>query len=284
MVSPPAAQGFSVHDRGYVDLHTHLVPGVDDGAESQRDAETLLQNAAAAGTSVLVVTPHVYPGVGEWREIDALMATRDRWVEAANRDFPDICVLAGAEVHCTHELTGAFQRFSRRLTLNGGDYFLLEFPFDVLFPGIDELIFHLQRDGWIPIIAHPERNEVIQRSPAVLYRMVRAGALVQVNAGSLEGRFGQAAQRCAVELLRHHLVHAVASDAHWPGERPADLSNTAELLIKSDLGDPDVLMRRNPLSILRNQGLERMPDPRDPGDGGDGIISRLVRRFRAGTS
>ena len=263
-----------------MDLHTHLVPGVDDGAESQRDAENLLRGAVATGTSVLVVTPHVYPGVGDWREIAALLGARDRWLETANRDFPDISVLAGAEVHCTHELIGAFDRYGRSLTLNGSDYFLLEFPFDLLFPGIEGLIFQLQRQGWIPVIAHPERNEVIQRSPGMLYRMVRAGALAQVNAGSLEGRFGQAAQRCVVDLLRNHLVHVVASDAHWPVERPADLSVAADLLKKLELGEPDILMRRNPLSILRNQGLERMPDPRDPGSGGNGIISRLVRRFR----
>ena len=265
---------------GYVDIHTHLVPGVDDGAQLEQDSARMLQQAREKGTTILTATPHVYPGVQDRNHIDALLQTRDQWVEAANRRSPGLTILAGAEVHCTHVLREALESFGRRLTLNGGDYFLMEFPFDLLFPGLEELAFQLQRDGWLPVIAHPERNQVIQRSPGVLYRLVLAGNLVQVNAGSLTGRFGEAARRSAWQLLSHNLVHVVASDAHWPQERPPDLSEAEAILTHHHLGDPDVLLRRNPGRILRNQGVEQAGEPLDPEARSGSIFSRFLQRFQ----
>jgi len=265
---------------GFVDLHTHLVPGVDDGARSPEDSAVMLQQARESGTVVVAATPHVYPGVMDWNSLEAMLQARDQWVERANREFSQISVVPGAEVHCTHAVLEALNRFDRRLTLNGGDYFLLEFPFEVLFPRLEELIFQLQRGGWIPIIAHPERNQVIQRSPGVLFRLVLAGVLVQINTGSLDGQFGEDARRSAWQLLANNLVHVVASDAHWPRERPPDMSTAESILMEHQLGDPDRLLRRNPANILSNQGIERMAEPLDPAVRSGGIISRLRQHFQ----
>ena len=250
----------------YVDIHTHVVPGVDDGARDERESRQLLEGARETGTRMLVATPHIYPGTDASPSVEEVLDARDAWLESANREFSGLSLFPGAEIHCSHGLREALQSHGSRLTLNESDYFLLEFPFDMLFPGIDELLFDLQRDGWIPVIAHPERNEVIQRHPENLFRMVRAGALAQVNAGSLEGRFGDASRQSALELLRCNLAHCVASDAHWPQERPADLSVVTGILEAMNLGDPQLLLRENPGRILRNLGLDRMNDPIDPGE------------------
>lgn len=265
---------------GFVDLHTHLVPGVDDGAQSLEDSLRMLNRAFSNGTTVLAATPHVYPGVQKDNEIETLLQARDQWVEWAGRECPQVRVMAGAEIHCTHALSDTLARFKRRLSLNAGDYFLLEFPFDMLFPGLDELLFILQGDGWIPVIAHPERNAVIQRNPEVLSRLVRAGALTQVNAGSLMGWFGEAARQSAVRLLRSNLVHVVASDAHWPDERPADLSGAFAVLTDLGVEYPDLLLRRNPEHILQNRGIEHMPESSPPATAGRGFFSRLIRHFQ----
>jgi len=265
---------------GFVDIHTHLVPGVDDGAACIEDSYQMLNQAWESGTAVLAATPHVYPGVQKDKEIEGLLQARDQWVEYASKKFPQVHLMAGAEIHCTHDLYRVLSHFGSRLALNGGSYVLLEFPFDMLFPGVDELLFLLQKNGWIPVIAHPERNAVIQRNPEVLSRMVSGGALAQVNTGSLAGWFGEAPRRSAVQLLRRNLVHVVASDAHWPGERPADLSGVPTVLEELGLTDPDWLLRRNPWRVLQNKELEPMPElnPQPENDGG--LFSRLVRHLR----
>jgi protein-tyrosine phosphatase len=267
-------------ESGFVDIHTHLVPGVDDGAQSLEDSLRLLRRAQQTGTRLIAVTPHVYPGVQPDGDIEKLLQARDQWIEWAGRECPGIRIVGGAEIHCTHALQDALARFGRRLSLNGGDYFLLEFPFDMLFPGLDELIFMLQRDGWIPVIAHPERNAVIQRNPETLARMVQGGVLAQVNSGSLEGRFGEASRQSAIRLLRANLVHAVASDAHWPEERPADLSGVAVVLNESNLAESDLLLRRNPEHILMNRGIERLSEKTSSMNGNPGWFSRLKRHFQ----
>jgi len=265
---------------GFVDLHTHLVPGVDDGAQSIEDSLQMLNQAFHSGTNMLAATPHVYPGVQKDSEIETLLQVRDQWIEWAGHEFPQVRVMAGAEIHCTHALHETLKRFNHRLSLNSGDYILLEFPFDMLFPGLDKLLFLLQQDGWVPVIAHPERNEVIQRNPEVFARMVSAGALTQVNAGSLLGWFGDAPRKSALQLLRRNLVHAVASDAHWPEARPADLSGANAMINDLDLGDADLLLRRNPALILQNQQVEHMPEPVPRKAAAGGFLSRLARHFQ----
>lgn len=266
---------------GFVDIHTHVVPGVDDGARDPNEARRLLEGARESGTRILVATPHLYPGTGVKPSLEAVLDARDQWLETASKRFPDLSLLPGAEIHCTHGLREALGRYGRRLTLNGGDYFLLEFPFDMLFPAVDELIFDLQQEGWIPVIAHPERNEVIQRHPEILYRMVSAGALAQLNAGSFTGRFGAASQRSAAVILRHNLAHIVASDAHWPLERPADLSGVENAMKELKLGEADPLIRENPDRLLRNLGMNRWADPLDPGESAGGfrkLLKGLIQR------
>lgn len=265
---------------GFVDIHTHLVPGIDDGAACIEDSFQMLSQAWESGTSVLAATPHVYPGVQKDAEIEALLQARDQWVAEAEKEFPRLSLMAGAEIHCTHDLYRVLSRFGSRLALNGGSYVLLEFPFDMLFPGVDELLFLLQKNGWIPVIAHPERNAVIQRNPEVLSRMVSAGALAQVNTGSLAGWFGEGPRQSALRLLRRNLVHVVASDAHWPRERPADLSGALAVLEELGLPEPDWLLRRNPLNILQNKELEPMPENNLGDENGGKLWSRLVRHFR----
>ena len=119
-------------------------------------------------------------------------------------------------------------------------------------------------DGWIPIIAHPERHQVIQRNPHALFQLIETGALAQVNAGSLRGDFGTAAQTTAWLLLHHNLVHVVASDAHSQKKRRPEISDIEEILSAEGIEKADLLIRDIPEAILSDRAVPDLGEARDP--------------------
>ncbi|HEY7960749.1 MAG TPA: CpsB/CapC family capsule biosynthesis tyrosine phosphatase [Solirubrobacteraceae bacterium] len=203
-----------------IDLHSHILPALDDGPETVEGSLALARGALAAGTTKLVATPHInrrydlHPsGIRE-----AVAALRAR-LEVERIELE---LLMGAEIS-----TGRLPSLSREdldaLRLGDGPYLLLEVP---LGPGIGTLpsaVERLQRDGYGVLLAHPERSPGLQRDPAKLRRLVETGALCSITAGSLSGRFGQTPRRFALTLLREGLVHDVASDTHDAVRRTPEL-------------------------------------------------------------
>ena len=198
-----------------IDLHSHILPGVDDGVRSPGEAEDLARAAAALGVTAIAATPHVR---------DDYPTTPDRMeagVEALRRHFAEagvgVEVLVGGEV--------ALDRLERlpaedvsRFTLAGtGRYLLVEFPYYGWPFGLEGQLRRLVADDVVPLLAHPERNPEVQAAPERLERVLRVGALAQVTIDSLAGRFGRRARRAADRLIELGLVHVLASDAHSAG-------------------------------------------------------------------
>lgn len=241
-----------------IDLHAHVLPGVDDGAATLEQSLEMLRDMSADGTRAVAATPHVradHPTTPE---------TMERLVEelraAARAARIAIDVLPGGELDLAFLRTldkGALSRFglggNRRLLL-------LEFPYAGWPLDLPDTLFQLRLRGFAALLAHPERNPEVQEAPERLRPLVEAGALVQLTAASVDGRLGRRAQACALALLDAGLAHVLASDAHAPTLRQAGLSDAV-----AALGDERLarwLADDVPAALLAGEALPPRPDGR----------------------
>ncbi len=210
-----------------IDLHCHVLPGIDDGPTTIEGSLALARAAAAGGTQVLVATPHVNrQHRNDARTIARLVGQLNERLleeEVVSADGTPLQVRAGAEVALT-QLAEIDPAELDRLTLGGGGWLLVEPPFAPVAPHLDELMLGLARAGRHAVIAHPERCPAFQRNPEMVARLVGEGFLTSVTAGSLDGRFGTAARRFALNLAHDGLLHNVTSDAHDHVQRPPSIA------------------------------------------------------------
>lgn len=209
-----------------IDLHSHILPGVDDGAATIEESVAIAEAAVADGIEVLAATPHVrsdYPTAAETMErLVAQLAT-----ELAVREVP-LRIVTGGEIALDRIDDLGLDELRRFALGANGDYLLLEFPYAGWPLGLAERVFALAARGLRPVIAHPERNAEAQQAPDRLDEVVTSGALLQVTAASLDGRLGRRVQRAGLELVHRGLAHLIASDAHSPALRGIGMSAAAE--------------------------------------------------------
>jgi protein-tyrosine phosphatase len=209
--------------RPVIDLHSHILPWLDDGARNLDEAVGIARSMALDGIEVVAATPHVrsdYPTTPDGME-EALARVRAAVSEAGI----EIDIRGGGEI-ALEQLARLDGDTLARFGLGGNPKLLLiEYPYVDRPPSLVAECERLRRNGIVPVIAHPERNPSIQERPADLEGAVRAGAVVQLTAASVDGRLGRACARCARTLLDLELAHLIASDAHSPGTRQAGLSD-----------------------------------------------------------
>ncbi|HEY7397006.1 MAG TPA: CpsB/CapC family capsule biosynthesis tyrosine phosphatase [Gaiellaceae bacterium] len=207
-----------------IDLHSHVLPGIDDGAEDLDEALEICRAAASDGIEVLAATPHVrhdHPTTPEQMEA-ALELVRDAAAETVQ-------LVPGGELDLAE--LGRPAEELRRFGLGGNPGCLLvETPYHGWPLDIALRLERLRADGFTAVLAHPERNPDVQERPGLLAPLVESGALVQVTAASVDGRLGRAPQRCFRRLLDEHLVHLIASDAHGPSVRAMGIGAAARSL------------------------------------------------------
>ncbi len=208
-----------------IDLHCHLLPGIDDGPATVEESLAMARAAAELGTRTIVATPHV-----SWRydngpdAISQLAGTVAASLEDAGIELG---VVAGAELAMTR-LAELEAPDRSRLLLGDGPWLLLECPFSAVLSGVEPLVLELEEEGHRVVIAHPERCQGFQRDAALLERLVQGGALVSITASSLVGGFGERVRRFTHELVDAELVHNVASDAHDAQGRPPSIAPELE--------------------------------------------------------
>ncbi len=196
-----------------IDIHSHILPGLDDGAGSMEEALAMARLAVAGGIQSMVATPHVAPGLYPNSREDILKAADGLRLAMQKEGIP-LNLLPGAEYHLEPELPRRMQR-GELLTLNDkGRYLLVELPATLAPAYTVQTFYELQLAGVTPVIAHPERNEVFAADPALLYNLIARGALAQITAGSLTGLFGHTARACARKFLKKGCAHFIATDAH----------------------------------------------------------------------
>lgn len=239
-----------------IDIHTHIIPGVDDGSENIRMSLGMLALSAESGITDVVATPHCnIPGEADnYVSMELYTALLNLRNEAERAGIP-VRVLRGMEVFATPELPDLI-RERKVWSLNGTHYLLMEFAFDEDPSFCRELLEKLRKMGVRPVIAHPERYFFVQDDPQIAYEWCTAGCALQVNKGSLLGRFGQGPERTARLLVDHGLAACVASDAHSDYQRSTYMAELSRLL-ERDYGEDfrDLLMELNPGRILRGETL-----------------------------
>jgi protein-tyrosine phosphatase len=237
-----------------IDLHCHVLPGLDDGPTTIEDSLALARAAHAAGTRTLVATPHV-----NWRYLND-GATIARRVDELNARLATervaLAVRPGAEIDLTRIGDIDADELSR-LALGGSRWLLLEPPFSAPVVGLDILMASLGRRDFRVILAHPERCHAFRRDRRTLEALIDGGVLASITAGSLVGRFGNEVRGFALGLLRDGMVHNVASDAHDRSRRPPGIALELEQAGFGALSD--WLTRAVPEAILA--GAEIPPRP-----------------------
>ena len=262
-----------------VDIHCHILPGIDDGASDMDVSLAMASCAVADGIEVIVATPH-------WPLDDApLPGSRIRELTAEVQAALDeekipLRLVPGHECAITPELPDELAK-GGALGFGGKvRYALLETPYHHLPYYLREIVFQVQSRGFAPVIAHPERNPIIQSDPAQIDEYLRSGCQVQVTAGSLTGQWGAASKKTGFALFRRGLAHIIASDAHSPHSRPPILSE-ARKLVADTFGEEIAHRAVEELPRRIIDGLQiYVPDPADvaaPGRRG-GLLGRLFGR------
>jgi protein-tyrosine phosphatase len=214
----------------FTDIHCHLTPGIDDGAQSWDETLAMARMAVDDGIATIVVTPHQL-GAYSHNTGDVIRA-RVRELQAfLDQNNVELRVLPGADVRIEPGLVGKLRR-GEVLTLGDhGRHVLLELPHELYFP-LEKLIEELGAAGMVGILSHPERNEGILTRPGVLSPLVNAGCLMQITAGSLVGAFGPHVQKFCDQLIEQQLVHFVSTDAHSPKTRRPVLRPAFDRLVR----------------------------------------------------
>lgn len=237
-----------------VDIHTHILPGMDDGAADIYDSIEMAALAHEFGTKVIVATPHCnIPGEFHNYFGQEYVRTFERTKEILRREQPGVTLLAGMEVFATEDLPRLLTE-GKIFPINRTRYILMEFDFGEDPAFADEILRRVKEVKAIPVIAHAERYEFVQDDPQMVYRWKRSGCEVQVNKGSFLGRFGEDAMRTAYELLDHNLVTAVASDAHSPVRRTTCMADAYDALSEEYPQEYlDTLFEVNPRKICNGE-------------------------------
>ena len=197
------------------DLHSHILPGIDDGAKSPEDTVEMARVASEHGTKVILATPHRRDVTERW-SIPYLRELVDDMNDRIQKEGIDLALLLGMENHIDVDLPGEVSN-GRALPINGSRYILVEAPFFGRPNYLEDVLFQIQIQGLTPVLAHPERIEAFQGDPELLASLVERGMLSQITAGSIVGHFGGRVRRITNNLLRRGLVHIIASDTHFPG-------------------------------------------------------------------
>jgi len=250
-----------------IDLHCHILPGLDDGPEDLETSLEMARVAAADGIRVIVASPHALNGVYQNSRETILQKVKE-FRDALKAAGIPIILLPGADIHFDSDLEGKLERHEV-LAVNDRTYLLLELPRQFLPPNLEDALFKLKVRGYVPILTHPERNVRLQTDLDVLGDLVSLGAVIQITAMSLTGGFGKRARHCARHWLEQGWVHLMATDAHSPERRPPVLSGAVrevakiiglETAIKMVITWPKMVLFGHPLpeEILLN------PPPSNP--------------------
>lgn len=236
----------------YIDIHSHILPQIDDGAENFDASMEMLRTAFRDGMEALILTPHYKPGHhnAEPQKIRMLMEKLEREME---KEGIDLKLYSGNEFYYHDEM---FRRLEekRACTLAGSSYILIEFSPMERFGGIRNGLYEALAHGWKPVLAHVERYVSILGKPEHVEELVRMGSCIQINAGSVLGKNGFGAKQFVKNLLREDLAHFVATDAHDTGKRKPELSD-CEKYISRKYGErcAERLFRDNPAHIIKNE-------------------------------
>lgn len=248
-----------------IDLHCHILPGLDDGAQSLEESVAMAKAAEEDGIKTIVATPHLFRENFNYKDLGIIEEKRMELTGALKDNSIQVEILAGAEVHISHNLIDEIRKNRKYLVLDRSSFMFVEFPPDHVFTGVKELFFELMSEGITPIIAHPERNSVFIHTPRLLYELVQMGALSQANSGSFTGMFGSDVEEAVFRFLKLNLIHFIGSDGHNSRSKTPKLREAvkrAETIVGEERAK--ALVMENPQAVLDDLELPFFQEPVNP--------------------
>lgn len=259
-----------------IDIHCHILPGVDDGAECMHDAISMAMIAKEQGIKKIIATPHYHP---EFRYLkgEELKKVYEDFKNELNENKIDLEIYLGNEIYFTYNLIENISDLDF-YSLNDSKYVLVEFP-PTNFPiNLCNVVYELKQKGFTPVLAHVERYIKIHEDPEIIYDCIKTGAIIQINSSSLMGKNGKELQKLCNLLISRNMVHLVSSDAHSSGRRRPLLKDAYEYIEKKySKAKADNLFIKNPQCIIDNKDII-VEEPLEKPEEKVGLFKRMFRR------
>ncbi|WP_174614771.1 tyrosine-protein phosphatase [Virgibacillus ihumii] len=239
-----------------IDIHCHILPGIDDGAKTIEDSLKMAENAAEQGIKTIVATPHHRNGKYDNYKQGIISGTNELNERLNQEDIP-LTIIPGQESRIHGDMIDGLHK-GEVASLNDTKYVFVEFPSNQVPRYTKQLLFDMQVAGYTPVIVHPERNSVIIEHPSILFEFVQKGALTQVTAASLAGKFSKNIQKFSNQLVEANLTHFLASDAHNTTTRGFMLEEGYRKLRENHGDEAFYMFLENAQLLIDGQNVNRM--------------------------
>ncbi|MDN2649361.1 tyrosine-protein phosphatase [Leuconostoc lactis] len=240
-----------------IDLHSHLLPEIDDGSSSMRASLRMAREAVAEGIDAMLMTPHHMNGQYDNPKADVVALT-ENFQSMLDQEGIPLQVFPSQEVRINGELIAALAADEILFADERHRFLLLEFPDDDVPTYSADMIFNLMQRGITVQIAHPERNTKLMAQPEILYQLVERGAIMQVTASSYVGAFGKKVQKFAEAIVSHNLGHVFVSDVHDLPNRTYNMQSAFDKLRKKQGAEVSDLFARNAEAIIEGRPIQRL--------------------------
>ena len=234
-----------------IDFHSHILPGIDDGSRSIEQTIRMLKEAKEAGFTKIISTSHYIEGYYESDE-----AERTELLNEVQKNISGIELYLGNEIYITNNMINLIQN-KKASTINNSKYVLFEFPLSAKSMNDKEVVYRLIENGFVPIIAHPERYSYVQDNPEYIEELAEMGALFQANYGSIIGMYGKKAEKTLKKLLKNDLIRFFGTDSHRIDQvytkMPKILKKLHKVLSDEEIEEFTVI---NPQKVLNNEEIE----------------------------
>lgn len=258
-----------------IDIHSHVLPKIDDGPQSWEETMAMLHQALEDGISEIAITHHILSNLGYEKEKEIIEKFKEL-KERIKKEKLKLKIHLGAEIYAQADM-----ELHHKISTydNNKKYFLVEFPMQGVPKFAMERFFEIIMDGMVPIIAHPERNAGVIRNPTRALEFVQRGALLQMNGGSIVGRHGSPVRDTAMILLNSNLIHFCGSDAHNTSSRPMKLRD-ALFAVAEGWGEERAraLFKTNPQKALTGEAITA-PEPLPIQPLKKGLFGKLAKMF-----
>lgn len=237
----------------YVDIHSHILYGIDDGSKSLEESKEIIKQHIEMGFKDIVVTPHYI----ENSDYITNNEEKEKILKTLKKEFNDINIYLGNEVFINNNIEELLNN-NEISTINGSKYLLIELPLHNKIKNATDIIYELRIKGIIPIIAHPERYEFVQKNPDSVDELIEEGAILQSNYGSIIGVYGDHAKKTMKKLLKKNVISVLATDIHFPNNKIYLNMDTIRKKLTKIISEEKLkeLTILNPKKIINNEDID----------------------------